>query len=64
MLPAQLRELAAKNARRQEVRRRQPTRLAALESAQLQGGLLIQPSDHKRDHLLSLNNIFLFGGRV
>jgi hypothetical protein len=45
MPPAQLRELAAKNARRQEVRRRQPTRLPSLESAQLQGGLRIQPSD-------------------
>lgn len=45
MPPAQLRELAAKNACRQEVRRRQPTRLPGLESTQLQGGLLIQPSD-------------------
>ncbi|MDG2223056.1 MAG: hypothetical protein P8L85_16870 [Rubripirellula sp.] len=45
MPPDQLRELAAKNARRQEVQQRQPTRLPTLDSARLQGGLLIRPSE-------------------
>ena len=45
MPPAQLRELAAKNARRKEILERPPSRLPTLESAQLQGGLLVRPSD-------------------
>ncbi len=45
MPPDQLRELAAKNARRQEVQQRQPTRLPTLDSARLQGGVLIRPSE-------------------